>query len=144
MAKDDLMLASGLIKKGEARGLSPALATAQAVPEAPPAPVAVAAPAPAIVVAPEPVRAAASAAPAPQTATAAILVQTPETQDDPPLRALPPDDVPKRFTSFRLPVALDEELRAMMFETRRSKQDLLIDFVTAGIQTWRRERARRG
>jgi hypothetical protein len=65
-------------------------------------------------------------------------------EDDPPLRALPPDDVPKRFTSFRLPVPLDEDLRAMMFETRRSKQDLLIDFVTAGIQTWRRERARRG
>jgi hypothetical protein len=62
---------------------------------------------------------------------------------DPPLRALPPDDVPKRFTSFRLPVDLDEELRAMMYETRRSKQDLLIEFVTEGIRKWRRERARR-
>jgi hypothetical protein len=64
-------------------------------------------------------------------------------EPDPPLRALPPDDVPKRFTSFRLPVDLDEELRAMMYETRRSKQDLLIEFVTAGVQAWRRERARR-
>jgi hypothetical protein len=31
----------------------------------------------------------------------------------------------------------------MMFETRRSKQDLLIEFVAAGVQTWRRERAKR-
>jgi predicted DNA-binding protein len=52
--------------------------------------------------------------------------------------------VPKRFTSFRLPVELDEELRAMMFETRRSKQDLLIQFVTDGIKAWRRDRAKRG
>ncbi len=38
-----------------------------------------------------------------------------------PLRAIPPDDVPKCFTSFRLPIDLDdEESRAMMFETRRS------------------------
>jgi hypothetical protein len=51
--------------------------------------------------------------------------------------------VPKRFTSFRLPVELDEELRAMMFETRRSKQELLIEFVIAGVQAWRGERAKR-
>jgi hypothetical protein len=135
MAKDDLMLASGLIRKGEARGLSPALATGQAVPEPAPAPppAPVAAPA-AVVIAPEPQPVVAAPAPA-----APAIVD-----EDPPLRALPPDDVPKRFTSFRLPVALDEDLRAMMFETRRSKQDLLIDFVTAGVQTWRRDRARRG
>ena len=60
-----------------------------------------------------------------------------------PLRAIPPDDVPKRFTSFRLPIDLDEELRAMMFETRRSKQDLLTEFVTAGVQQWRRNRSKR-
>jgi hypothetical protein len=65
-------------------------------------------------------------------------------EGEPPLRALPPDDVPKRFTSFRLPVELDEELRAMMFETRRSKQDLLIEFVTAGVKSWRKDRVRRG
>jgi hypothetical protein len=63
---------------------------------------------------------------------------------DPPLRATPPDDIAKRFTSFRLPVALDEDLRAMMFETRRSKQDLLIEFVTEGVRAWRRERTKRG
>jgi hypothetical protein len=63
--------------------------------------------------------------------------------EDPPLRALLPDDVPKRFTGFRLPVDLDEQLWAMVFETRRSKQDLLIQFVTAGIQEWRRNRAKR-
>jgi hypothetical protein len=70
-------------------------------------------------------------------------VQPPVAEEDPPLRAIPPDDVPKRFTSFRLPVDLDEELRAMMFETRRSKQDLLTEFVTAGVQQWRRNRTKR-
>lgn len=108
---EDLTLGAGLIRKGEARGVSPALA-----------------------VAPQPV----SAPPPPQPAAPFI-----EEPDDPPLRAAPPEDVPKRFTSFRLPVDLDEELRAMIFETRRSKQDLLIEFVTAGVQAWRRERAKR-
>jgi len=63
--------------------------------------------------------------------------------EDPPLQAAPPDDVPKRFTSFRLPVDLDEELRAMMFETRRSKQDLLTEFTANGIKAWRQSRTRR-
>ena len=69
----------------------------------------------------------------------------PEPNDnvEPPLRAAPPADVAKRFTSFRLPVTLDEDLRAMMFETRRSKQDLLIEFVTEGVRAWRRDRAGR-
>jgi len=108
---EDLTLGAGLIRKGEARGVSPTLA-----------------------VAPQPV----SAPPPPQP-----LAPTVEEVDDPPLRAAPPEDVPKRFTSFRLPVGLDEELRAMMFETRRSKQDLLIEFVTAGIKAWRRDRIKR-
>jgi hypothetical protein len=104
---DDLTLGTGLIRKGQARGLSPAVASEPAEPHPQPAPIA--------------------------------TVRDP----DPPLRAIPPDDIPKRFTSFRLPVSLDEELRAMMFETRRSKQDLLIDFVTEGIKSWRRERIKR-
>ena len=37
----------------------------------------------------------------------------------------------------------DEDLRAMMFETRRSKQELLIEFVTEGVKMWRRDRAKR-
>ena len=115
---DDLSLGTGLIRKGEARGLSPAMAV--------PAP------------REEPVR----MPPLPPTPASQPAPAIEE--DDPPLRAAPPDDVPKRFTSFRLPVALDEDLRAMMFETRRSKQDLLIEFVTEGIKKWRRERMRRG
>ena len=115
---DDLSLGTGLIRKGEARGLSPAMAVPTQRDEIttmpPPAP--------------------------PQLPRPAPVTE----DDDPPLRAAPPDDVPKRFTSFRLPVALDEDLRAMMFETRRSKQDLLIEFVTDGIKRWRRERVRRG
>jgi hypothetical protein len=106
---EDLTLGAGLIKKGEGRGVSPALAV------------------------PPPVR-------MPELPASQTMVPD---EADPPLRAVPPDDVPKRFTSFRLPVELDEELRAMVFETRRSKQDLLIEFVTAGVRAWRRERARR-
>jgi hypothetical protein len=64
--------------------------------------------------------------------------------DEPPLRAAPPEIEPLRFTSFRLPVELDEELRAMMYETRKSKQDILISFVRDGIAAWRRERRRVG
>jgi predicted transcriptional regulator len=56
---------------------------------------------------------------------------------------VPPDDVPKRFTSFRLPVELDEDLRNMAFVTRRSKQDLLIEAVTDLVRRWKRDRARR-
>jgi hypothetical protein len=108
-AKDELTLDTGLIRKGEARGVDPARAVPQAAP--PPAPAA-----------PEP---------------------SPPISQEPPLRPIPPEDVPKRFTSFRLPVALDEELRGMIFETRRTKQDLLIEFVTAGVEKWRRERAGR-
>jgi len=117
---EDLTLGAGLIRKGEARGVSPTLAVPQRRDE----PAAAAEPPAQPARPPEP--------------------SSPADDPEPPLRAAPPDDVPKRFTSFRLPVALDEELRAMMFETRRSKQDLLIDFVTEGIKVWRRERARRG
>ena len=128
---DDLSLGTGLIRKGEARGISPALAVpprqqepVTATPAAsPPTPV---------------------AAELPPVAPPAPLVPPLAEEPEPPLRAIPPDDVAKRFTSFRLPVSLDEDLRAMMFETRRSKQDLLIDFVTAGVQAWRRDRVRRG
>jgi hypothetical protein len=116
---EDLSLGAGLIRKGEARGLSPALAAAPAASVS-------------AVATPTPVA-------HPPIASEPSGVEV----DDPPLRAVPPDDIPKRFTSFRLPVALDEELRAMMFETRRSKQDLLIDFVTQGIKVWRRDRAKR-
>jgi hypothetical protein len=75
----------------------------------------------------------------------ATVVEEPLTTapEQPPLRPSPPSDVPKRFTSFRLPVDLDEDLRAMIFETRRTKQDLLIEFVTAGIDLWKRQRSER-
>ena len=124
---EDLTLGAGLIRKGEARGVSPALAVAPRLAEP-------LAPAPQQAQSPAP-------APVPAPAQPAAVV---EESDDPPLRAAPPEDVPKRFTSFRLPVDLDEKLRAMMFETRRSKQDLLIEFVTAGIKAWRRDRIKRG
>ena len=131
--REDLSLGAGLIRKGEARGQSPALADA-------PRPAAavelLAPPVPSPSPSPSP-----PAEPAPPPRFTPVAA---EEVDDPPLRAAPPDDIPKRFTSFRLPVDLDEELRAMMFETRRSKQDLLIDFVTSGVQAWRRERIRRG
>jgi hypothetical protein len=129
MAQQPDTLDAGLIRKGEARGTSPALAT--------PAPPIVPKPAPAPV---PTVR----ENPTVESGARPFLPPYENAEPDPPLRALPPDDVPKRFTSFRLPVTLDEELRAMIFETRRTKQDLLIEFVTAGVQAWRRDRAKRG
>lgn len=140
--KDDLTLGTGLIRKGEARGLSPALAS----PARPEEPVAVATaleqPAP---VPPQPPAAPPTPVPVTAVPTPLAMTTTPQLNDDPdpPLRAAPPDDVAKRFTSFRLPVSLDEDLRAMMFETRRSKQDLLIEFVTEGVKAWRRSRVLR-
>jgi hypothetical protein len=124
---DDLTLDGGLIKKGEARGLDPAVA-------APPQPEGV------------PTRRSSPAHAAPLTTNTAPprppLAQD-DDGDDPPLRAVPPDDVPKRFTSFRLPVELDEDLRNMAFVTRRSKQDLLIEAVTELVGRWKRDRVRR-
>jgi hypothetical protein len=141
---NDLTLGTGLIRKGEARGISPALAVppklAEPIAPTTPAdmPVPPAAPVPTAALQPEPPQPAQVATPMPSVAPQAAE------EADPPLRAVPPDDVAKRFTSFRLPVSLDEDLRAMMFETRRSKQDLLIDFVTEGVKGWKRDRARRG
>lgn len=137
---DDLSLGTGLIRKGEARGISPALAVPpkREDPVAPQAASTVAPtqqlPATQPVAPPQP-----NPEPSPMPATS----PQPTEETDPPLRAVPPDDVAKRFTSFRLPVSLDEDLRAMMFETRRSKQDLLIDFVTEGVKGWKRDRVRR-
>ena len=130
---DDLSLGTGLIRKGEARGISPALAVPLRQQEPVTATPATSPPAPTPV-----------AVELPPVAPPAPVVPPLAEEPEPPLRAIPPDDVAKRFTSFRLPVSLDEDLRAMMFETRRSKQDLLIDFVTAGVQAWRRDRVRRG
>jgi hypothetical protein len=133
---DDLSLGTGLIRKGEARGISPALAVPPRQQEPVTATPATSSPAPTPVAAELP--------PVAPPAQPAPVVPPLAEEPEPPLRAIPPDDVAKRFTSFRLPVSLDEDLRAMMFETRRSKQDLLIDFVTAGVQAWRRDRVRRG
>ena len=95
---DDLSLGTGLIpRKGEARGLSPEW--------------------------PFRLRGTSRRAPPPTPAPAPRPTPTIE-EDDPPLCAAPPDDVPKRFTSFRLPVVLDEDLRAMMFETPAVKAGL--------------------
>jgi hypothetical protein len=130
---DDLSLGMGLIRKGEARGLSPTLAVPPKRDEPAATPISALA-------------VAASQPPAPPAPIPAIpeAQQQADEEVDPPLRAVPPDDVAKRFTSFRLPVSLDEDLRAMMFETRRSKQDLLIGFVVEGVRLWKRDRAKRG
>jgi hypothetical protein len=62
--------------------------------------------------------------------------------DEPPLQPAPVDDVLRRLISFRTPVQLDQDLRAMVFETGRTKQDLLTDFLAEGIRKWKV--ARRG
>jgi hypothetical protein len=135
---NDLALAPGLIRKGEARGLHPEVAAL--------APPPVAAPSQPEPAPPKTTQRASSLAAAPRPASGRKPVPMAALEDDadePPLRAAPPDDVPKRFTSFRLPVELDEFLRAMVFETRQSKQDLLTQAVTELVARWKRERARR-
>jgi hypothetical protein len=62
--------------------------------------------------------------------------------DEPPLQPAPVDDVLRRLISFRTPVQLDQDLRAMVFETGRTKQDLLTDFLAEGIRKWRVARRR--
>jgi hypothetical protein len=64
--------------------------------------------------------------------------------DEPPLQAAPVDDVLRRLISFRTPVQLDQDLRAMVFETGRTKQDLLTDFLAEGIRKWKVARRRTG
>jgi hypothetical protein len=120
---DDLALGAGLIRKGEASGQSPVMAAATPSPVQP-APPPLAAPSPA-------------APPVP----ARQFVPPEEGRGVVPV---PPTDEAKRFTSFRLPVALDEDLRAMVFQTRRSKQDILIEFVTEGVARWKRAMAKGG
>jgi len=135
---DDLALDAGLIRKGEARGFHPAAAA----PERPPEPTPVNTQPPT-----QPARAMHEpSAPPPRQVSRPSrprVVEPPiDDADEPPLRAAPPADVPLRFTSFRLPVELDEALRDMMYETRRSKQDLLTTFVRDGVNRWRQQRRR--
>jgi hypothetical protein len=120
---DDLALGAGLIRKGEARGQSPvmAAATPSSLQQAPP-----------------PINVPTPAAP---PVSARQIVPAEEGRGVVPV---PPTDEAKRFTSFRLPVALDEELRAMVFQTRRSKQDILIEFVIEGVARWKRAMAKGG
>jgi hypothetical protein len=54
-----------------------------------------------------------------------------------------PDTIPRTLISFRAPVQLTEELRLMAFETRRPKQDLLTEFLSEGLKRWKAARARR-
>jgi len=122
-----LPLSSSLIRKGEARAVSPdqAIAPPPAAAQRP-----IASPIPA-----EPVEQPPALTPAPHP------VQEPEsTLDDLPA---PPDVVPLVMVSFRAPVKLAEELRVMAFETRRPKQDILTDLLAEGLKRWKTVRAKR-
>ena len=136
---DELALNAGLIRKGEARGLHPIVA--QHPPELAPEPISEPAGAMSTSPPPQPRHRQAPRVSAPGTHNREPLD---DDADEPPLRAVPPEIEPLRFTSFRVPVELDEQLRAMMFETRRSKQDILTGFVRDGIAAWRRDRRRTG
>ena len=132
---EGLSLDAGLIRKGEAKGLHPTMASP--TPEAV-QPLAPAAPPEQQAEAPAEMR---STTLAPQRT---MMARAPDDDaDEPPLRPLPPEDEPMRFTSFRVPVGLDEQLRGMIFETRRSKQDILTEFVRQGLERYRKERKRR-
>ena len=133
---EGLSLDAGLIRKGEAKGLHPTVAT--------PTPETALQPSAPAVVLEQP-----SGAPPELTSTSVASQRIPmarmpdDDPDEPPLRPLPPEDEPMRFTSFRVPVSLDEQLRGMIFETRRSKQDILTEFLRQGLERYRKERKRR-
>ena len=120
-------LSSGLIRKGEAKPVSPEIA---AGPAAQPA-----ASEPAL---PPAMPAAQPEVPRnePQGAQGAPSM----TLEDLPI---PPDTVPRALVSFRAPVQLTEELRLMAFETRRPKQELLTEFLSDGLKRWKAGRAKR-
>jgi hypothetical protein len=67
---------------------------------------------------------------------------TEDLADDPPLRAAPVRDELRRIVSFRAPVQLDRELEGMMFETGRTKQEILTEMLAEGIRRWKIERRR--
>ena len=143
---EGLSLDAGLIRKGEARGLHPTVATPVAETTQPivPAPSPETIPPVVPALSPEPSRTSLeppSTAVTPQRTTATRVPE--DDADEPPLRPLPPADEPMRFTSFRVPVSLDEQLRGMIFETRRSKQDILTEFLRQGLERYRKERKRR-
>ena len=121
-------LSPSLIRKGEAKPVSPE--TAIGTTAAQPAP-------------PEPVR-----VPPVATAPPELAPAEPRAAQETPATFLEdlamPDTVSRALVSFRAPVQLTEELRLMAFETRRPKQDLLTEFLSEGLKRWKAARARRG
>ena len=118
-------LSGSLIRKGEARAVSPEQAVAPKLTQAEPQ---VTAPP----VAPSPPVEAGRPAPPP--------AQVPESALD---DFAMPEVVPLVMVSFRAPVQLAEELRLMAFETRRAKQDILTDLLAEGLKRWKAARAKR-
>jgi hypothetical protein len=108
-------LSSSLVQKGRAVPADPTDAIA---PEPPPPP------------------------PAAPTQEPEAVVRTDDLTDDPPLRAPPVRDELRRIVSFRAPIQLDRDLEGMMFETGRTKQELLTEFLAEGIRRWKTERRR--
>jgi hypothetical protein len=110
-------LSPSLIQKGDAKPVSPEVATGTA----------------------------ATPQPGPVAAPAAHVAPPPETVAAPSIDDLPmPDTIPRALISFRAPVQLTEELRLMAFETRRPKQDLLTEFLSEGLKRWKAARTKRG
>lgn len=59
---------------------------------------------------------------------------------DPPLRPAPPRAEATRQLSFRASVFLQGEMRDMMYETGRSQQEIMTEFMTEGFRRWRASR----
>jgi hypothetical protein len=119
-------LSGSLIRKGEARAVSPEQAVA--------APRVLQAEAPAVAPPVEQLGQAEVPRPAPRSAQELESVLDDLTM---------PEVVPLVMVSFRAPVKLAEELRLMAFETRRPKQDILTDLLAEGLKRWKSTRAKR-
>jgi hypothetical protein len=119
-------LSGSLIRKGEARAVSPEQAVAAPRVHQEEAPAA----------APPVVQLAPAEVPRPAPRSAQELESV---LDDLTM----PEVVPLVMVSFRAPVKLAEELRLMAFETRRPKQDILTDLLAEGLKRWKSTRAKR-
>jgi hypothetical protein len=60
------------------------------------------------------------------------------------LTRVPRQDEPKSWAGFRIPAELNEKLEEIVYRTRRKKQDLLTEFVEAGIERLERQLDRQG
>jgi hypothetical protein len=97
---------------------------------------------PARVVQPREVEAGEMAVPATPAIDAPPPMPEHQAADEGPImfRAPPIATEVKRQVSARVPASLDRELRGMVFETGRTQQEIITEFLIEGLKRWRKSR----